>query len=210
MKTSSAKSKEFFTINSLVASGGKIAFKYLAIEKVGLFILQKCVNHLLLAEINNENKKLKVLFNELSSVKSNLLRILNFLDFNHVCNIISSNNEKSILNRKYTHKKKLSDLIPDYKVNLTRSSHVFNKVILNFSSYMLTEKEKRLLCKGLRFCIPLKNIECADFLKQFELLYRDTLMFEMKLILLINITKSSLANCMSLNRLYQQYLKRNC
>ena len=53
---------------------------------------QKCPNHLLLAEINNKKKNLKVLVNELSSVKSNLLRILNFLDFNHVCNIIISNN----------------------------------------------------------------------------------------------------------------------
>ena len=30
------------------------------------------------------------------------------------------------------------------------------------------------------------------------------------LILLINVSKSSLTNCMSLNRLYQQYLERNC
>ena len=53
---------------------------------------QKRLNHLLLAEINKKKKKnLKVLVNELSSVKSNLLVILNFLDFNHVCNIIISN-----------------------------------------------------------------------------------------------------------------------
>ena len=69
----------------------------------------------------------------LSTVKSNLLRILNFLDFSHVCNIISSNKEKSILKSKYTHKKKLSDLIQGYEVNLTRFSHDPNKVILNFS-----------------------------------------------------------------------------
>ena len=30
------------------------------------------------------------------------------------------------------------------------------------------------------FCIPPKKIEYADFLTQFELLYRDTIMFEMK------------------------------
>ena len=58
---------------------------------------QKCLNHLQLAKINNKEKNLKVLVNEVSSVKSTLLRILNFLDFNHVCNIIS-NNEKSVLN----------------------------------------------------------------------------------------------------------------
>ena len=141
---------------------------------------QKCLNHLLLAEINNKKKNLKVLANELSSVKSNLLRILYFLDFNHVCNIIISNNGKSILNCRYTHKKKLRDLIPGYEVNLSRFSHDPNKVIFNFSSYALTEYEKSLLCKSLRFSIPPKKIEYADFLTQFELVYRDTMMFEMK------------------------------
>ena len=99
--------------------------------------LPKVSNHLLVAEINNKNKNLTVLVNELSSIKSNLLRILNFLDFNHVCNIIISNNEKSILKCKYTHKKKLSDLIPGYEVNPTRFSHEPNKVIFDFSSYVL-------------------------------------------------------------------------
>ena len=104
---------------------------------------QKCLNHLLLAEINNNKKNLKVLVNELSSVKSNLLRILNFLDFNHVCNIIISNNEKSILKCKYTHKKKLSDLIPGYEVNLTRFSHDPNKVIFNFLFICLNRRRKK-------------------------------------------------------------------
>ena len=102
------------------------------------------------------------------------------MDFNHVCIIIISNNKKSILKCKYTHKKKLSDLIPDYEVKLTRFSHEPNKDFFNFSSYVLTEDEKSLLCKGLRFRIPPKKIEYADFLTQFELLYRDTIMFEMK------------------------------
>ena len=141
---------------------------------------QKCLNHLLLAEINNRKKDLEVLVNELSSVKSNLLRILHFLHLNHVCNIIISNNEKSILKCKYTYKKKLSDLIPRYEVNQTRFSHDANKVIFYFSSYVLTEDEKNLLCNGLRFCIPPKRIVYADFLTQLELLYRDTLIFEMK------------------------------
>ena len=64
-----------------------------------------------------------------------------------------------------------------------RSSHDPNKVIFTFTSYLLTEDEKSLLCKGHRFCIPSKTIEYADFLTQFELLfreYRNTIMFEMK------------------------------
>ena len=118
--------------------------------------------------------------NYISSVKNKLLRILNFLDFNHVCNIIISNNEKSILRCRYTQKKKLRDLIPGYEVNPTRFSHDPNKVTFNFSSHAFTENEKSLLCKGIRFSIPLKKIEYADFLTQFELLYRDTVMCEMK------------------------------
>ena len=109
-----------------------------------------------------------------------MLSTLNFLDFNHVCNIISSNNEKSILKCRYTPKKKLRDLIPGYEVNPTSFSHDVNKVIFNFSSYVLTGYEKNLLCKGLRFSVPPKRIEYADFLTQFELLNRDTIMFEMK------------------------------
>ena len=53
-------------------------------------------------------------------------------------------------------KKKLSDFIPGYEVNLIRFSHDPNKVIFNFSSYVLTEDGKSLLCKGLKFCIPPK------------------------------------------------------
>ena len=94
--------------------------------------------------------------------------------------LTSSNNKKSILNYKYTHKKKLRNLIPGYEVNPTTFSHDPRKVIFNFSSYVLAEHEKSLLCKGLRFSIPPKKIEYADFLTQFELLCRDTIMFEMK------------------------------
>ena len=114
------------------------------------------------------------MLNELFSIKSKLLRISNFLDFNHVYNIIS-NNEKSILKCKYTHKKKLSDLIPGYEVNPIRFSHGPNKLIFSFSS---TEDNKSLLCKGPRFCVPPKKIEYADFFKQFELLYRKTLILK--------------------------------
>ena len=34
--------------------------------------------------------------------------------------------------------------------------------------------------KRLRFCKPPKNIEYADFITQFELLYRGTIMFKMR------------------------------
>ena len=55
---------------------------------------------------------------------------MNFLDFNHVCNIIVSNNEKPILNYNYTHNKELSGFIPGYKVDPARFSHDPKKLFL--------------------------------------------------------------------------------
>ena len=43
----------------------------------------------------------------------------------------------------------------------------------NYSSHVLTENEKSLLCKGLNFAIPPKTLEYADYLLPFELLYCD-------------------------------------
>ena len=104
-----------------------------------------------IAEINNKKRNLKLLVKKLSSVKSNVLRILNPLDFIHVSNVIISNNEKRTLKCKYTHKKKLSDLILGHEVNPIRFSHDLNKVIFIFSSYVLTKDKKSLLCKELKF-----------------------------------------------------------
>ena len=104
--------------------------------------LTKCLNDLMLAEINYNKKNLKVFVNELSSLKSNLLRILSFLDFNHVYDTIISKKEKSTLKSKYTHRKKLSDLTPGYEVNPTRFSHDPNKVSFNFS-LCLNRRRKR-------------------------------------------------------------------
>ena len=91
---------------------------------------QKCLKHLLLTEVNNKKINLKVLDKELSSVKSQLLPIMNFLDFNHVCNIIISNNEKPILKYNYTHNKELSGFIPGYEVDPARFSHDPKKLFL--------------------------------------------------------------------------------
>ena len=49
-----------------------------------------------------------------------------------------------------------------------------DKVIFNYSSHVLTESEKSLLCKGLNFAIPSKTLEYVDYLLPFELLCRDT------------------------------------
>ena len=52
-------------------------------------------------------------------------------------------------------------------------------MISNFSSHTLSDSEKGLLCKGLRFTLPSKKIDYVDFLAQFEILYRATLEFNL-------------------------------
>ena len=46
-------------------------------------------------------------------------------------------------------------------------------MIFNFWSNVLNTTKKSLLCKGLNFAIPPKNINYADYLVPFEVLYRD-------------------------------------
>ena len=47
------------------------------------------------------------------------------------------------------------------------------KVIFNFSKYVLSDCEKSLLTKGLNFIIPCKNLDNADYLVNFELFFRN-------------------------------------
>ena len=93
---------------------------------------QKCLNHLLLAEINNNKKKLKVLVNELSSVKSNLLRILNFLVLIMFVILLVTTKNLSLSVSKHI-KKKLRDLIPGYEESTQLDFHMaLTKLFLIF------------------------------------------------------------------------------
>ena len=89
------------------------------------------------------------------------------MDFNHVFKVIVNSNEKSILKCRQIQQKKLGNLISGYKPETSLDSHDSEKVIFNFSSHTLPDPEKSLLCKGLRFAL------------QFQLLYRETLEFNL-------------------------------
>ena len=51
--------------------------------------------------------------------------------------------------------------------------HDPSKVIFNFSKCELSDCEKGLLAKGLDFSLPPKYLDHADYLVNFELLYRN-------------------------------------
>ena len=54
-----------------------------------------------------------------------------------------------------------------------RSTQNPEKVIFNFSKYVLSDCEKSLLPEGLNFSIPCKKLDYANYLLQFELFFRD-------------------------------------
>ena len=64
----------------------------------------------------------------------------------------------------------LRNLFPDCKPEKSQDPHDPEKVISSFSSYTLPDSEKSLPCKGLRFALPPKEIDNADFPVQFEFL----------------------------------------
>ena len=78
-------------------------------------------------------------------------------------------NDRTLKHQQDIHSKKLFDLGTEN----SQTSHDPDKVIFNYSSHVLTENEKSLLCKGLNFAIPPKTLEYADYLLPFELLYCD-------------------------------------
>ena len=52
-----------------------------------------------------------------------------------------------------------------------------DKVIYNFSSVTLSDRDKSLLSKGLNFPLPPASLEYSEYLMDYELFFRDTLSF---------------------------------
>ena len=74
-----------------------------------------------------------------------------------------------ILNVKEIHSKKLKEL----RIVAGLKSHDPDKGIAYYSSYNLSDNEKKLLVKGLNFAVPPRKLNYADYLVPYELLFRD-------------------------------------
>ena len=64
--------------------------------------------------------------------------------------------------------KKLYKLLQESK-----NENNLEKLIFNFFKYVLSDMEKKILAKSFNFCLPRKQHKCADYLVNFESLYRD-------------------------------------
>ena len=77
-------------------------------------------------------------------------------------------NDKILKSKGLVEQKKLYKLVHENK-----TENDPEKIIFNFSKYELSDAEKKLLAKGLNFCLAPKQLNYADYLVHFELFYRN-------------------------------------
>ena len=132
-----------------------------------------CQKKLLNQEISNKHKVVRSLNLKLVCLKDSIKYVMNFIDFIHITTVFLASNNRNISKIRKVHCNKLSNLSSNNSYFESMTSHDPEKVLFNFSSHQLTEHEKSLLSRGLNFAIPPKNLNYADYLLQFELLFRD-------------------------------------
>ena len=93
---------------------------------------------------------------------------LNLIDFAHVSTLFFGINGKILKSKSSVRQKKFYKLLQESKIENDPEKGFFN-----FSKYVLSNTEKKLLVKGLNFCLPPKQLKYADYLVHFELFYRD-------------------------------------
>ena len=118
-------------------------------------MFRKCQLRLLEEEIKSKRKRTNTLEKDTQRVKEELQRTFSVLDFSYICSLFLVANDKSILQHHNIHKPKLQNLLKISSNNIFSDSHNPDRVIVNFSSYKLTDDEKNVLCKGLNFQLSL-------------------------------------------------------
>ena len=93
---------------------------------------------------------------------------LNLIDFVHFSTLFFGISDKIVKSKSSIQQKKFHKLLQESK-----TGNDSEKVIFNFSKYVLSDIEKKLLAKGLNFCLPLKQLKYVDYLVHFELFYID-------------------------------------
>ena len=121
-----------------------------------------CQQRLLNEEISKKHKVVWTFVFNLTSLKNDLNCVWNIIDFVHITTVFLTSKNNNIQKVWKVQGKRISV-----------TSHVLEKVLLNFSNYSLAEHQKSLLSRGLNFAILPKNINYADYLLPLKLLFRD-------------------------------------
>ena len=103
---------------------------------------------------------------EFNSLKMTIKSKVSIIDYSNKLCLFLVGNDNKILNVKEIHSKKLKEL----GMVAGLKSHNPDKVITNYSSYNLSDNEKKLLVKGLNFAVPPQKLNYADHLEPYELI----------------------------------------
>ena len=94
---------------------------------------------------------------------------LNLIDFAQVSTLFFGINDIILKSKSSVQQRKFYKLLQESKTENNPE-----KVIFHFSKYVLSDIEKRLLAKGVNFCLlPSKQLKYAAYLVHFELFYKD-------------------------------------
>ena len=120
------------------------------------FSYKTCQQNVLLTEINLKRSRLRVLKNEFYLLHNELKSVLNCIDFVHVCSLFLSSNDVILKSHDSIQQKKFNVLF-----RKQQPKHDPDRVIFNYSKISLSDAEKSLLVKGLRFSLPPKKLNYA-------------------------------------------------
>ena len=101
-------------------------------------------------------------------MNNDLKASMDAIDYVHICLISLFSNDKVVTKQKDIKDHKIIGLVKGKGSGIDPE-----KVIFNYSFYVLSDNNKSLLSKGLNFSLPNKTVEISEYLCPFELLYRE-------------------------------------
>ena len=129
-------------------------------------------NKVMDTELHNRKKANSKLHKIVSALKSELRSSVSFITYISLLKLLrsSANNYENTI--EYRHAKKLNWLNRgDVSVAVGLDC---DKIVVNLSTYKLSDVELQLLSRGLQFNIPPQNIDQTDIMTTFETLFKRT------------------------------------
>ena len=90
-------------------------------------------------------------------LKNHLKPNMNVIDYGHICSTFLISNDKVLTKQKDIQDQEIIGLMKGKGKSIDPK-----KVILNFSSYVLSDNDKSLLSKCLNFSLPNKKVEILE------------------------------------------------
>ena len=128
---------------------------------------KQCQSLLLKEEIKNKVSILARQKKEFDKVKSAIQSKVSIFDFTHVPCLFLVGNDSKLSKVRDAHNKKLHNL----ELQNRYECHNPDRVVFKYSTYKLSDLEKRLLAKGLKYVLPPRKLNYGNYMTLFEFFY---------------------------------------